>query len=594
MSCGKGNCQSGSCGQSNGHYYCNQTQAPNFVPAFQVRNPGGCGNGDPNDISNTYGSYANAPCGLAGPGTCGTCCWDSTLCYPVKQPCKSGDRHVTIQMPAVSPSLTGDVGAVLAVYNYSVQNVLSRTMKFIASYYDWVYCQNMKIDPPNDEDACHNSAGCCTFLPPASLFTQFAQVVSFGITVVEQSNLSDCLCSSLCGILQLLVGLDSNKNIRDFILNNAFEGNKYDKYRTAGCGNLYNEEYFSSTYGGAIVSFIELVTEVAKSLDAVDDPERAETILQKICRCLVSAAAGDSACCCEFPKGDNACPSVQQDCGTTTECPQPQVSPVLSGYDTRYRAQFYALVVDWLQFILFDRDCRKFPDDNCDCCPQPPSVEQWLEKRCKVGTGEGQCVVCTGACKGYRRSDDFKPMLSSLLALKHSVSLYTLPRTGDYQSAVSGIYGSIVSDYSNLYGTGEVTLYPDCAAPQFCCSSELTCYAEQQSNLGGPRCCATCKPVCDACNVPPRQVPDIDSRKMTQECDDSMTVIEPGANVCGAYKGCYTPEVCGIQTGQCATTTDTPMQNVNCNAANPCVRMPAIFPIVDCSDSCCDQDCGCW
>ena len=105
-------------------------------------------------------------------------------------------------------------------------------------------------------------------------------------------------------------------------------------------------------------------------------------------------------------------------------------------------------------------------------------------------------------------------------------------------------------------------------------------------------CCEPCKPVCDATNVPPRPIPDIDSRKMIEECDaehGGAGETEP----CPKAAGCYTPEVCGHRLGACGGASTLACPKVCCTG-NPCVRMPAIFPLVDCSDTCCEQDCGCW
>ena len=575
-----GCCNNGGYGSS--HYYCDPPNQWNFPSAASVRQPGGsCG----------YGGCENAPCGPGQPGPCGTCCWDSTLCYPVKKVCAPGDRSVTINLPATAPNLSDGVGAVMAVYNYSVQNVIARTLKFVASYYDWIWCQTI-MRPTSDEEGTYtgviNCAGgaqdCNTIsttcggidnkfrnLPPASLWTQFAQVVNFALTVTAQSNLSQCLCSNLCGILQILVGLDSNKGIRDFVLNHAFGGDGSTKQREAGCGRLYDEESYSKSIGGTITSTVDLIIEVAKSLDAVDDPERAEALLGKICRCLISAAASGEGCCTEGAE-----------------------DTTLSGYDTQYQAQFYAMVVDWIQFIHFDRDCRKFAEDKCECCPAPPSVEQWLEKRCKLGTGDGQCVVCTGACKKYRRSDDFKPMLSSLLAIKHTVALLTATRDGDYQNTVSKIYRDIVSDFSALYGSGQVTFFPDCAAPQFCCSSDLN----SNSTLSQP----PCKNICTATPIPVRPVPEMDIRRVYQYCGNLGGIDNSTETSCDQVLGCYTPNVCGVLLSAEDTNTESSQygqlvpaqQDANpgqlCLTANPCVVIPKPSPVVDCGDSCCHYD----
>jgi hypothetical protein len=494
-------------------------------------------------------------------------------------------------MPATAPTVSPQVGAVMAVYNYSIQNVIARTLKFVASYYDWIWCQNQiyssntsdapvdgPLPLPQDQVYCEpasldpnkDSTGgllVSDYLPPASLFTQFSQIINFGLTVTAQSNLSDCLCSNLCGILQILVGLDSNKGIREFILNHAFGGDGNDSKRMAGGGHLYDEESYSKKYGGAVISIVELIIEVAKSLDAVDNPERAEAVLKKICRCIISAAAKGKCYC---PSNDPGAPPANEK----------------TGYDVQYQAQFYAMVVDWVQFIHFDRDCRKFADDKCECCPAPPSVEQWLEQRCKFGTGDGQCLVFTGACSKYRRSDDFKPMLSSLFAIKHYVGLLTVARDGNYQHRVSKRYQDIVNDFSGIYGSGEVTFYPDCAAPQFCCSSELHTYD------------TACHLRCDETCCPPRPVPELDTRKVYVPCVDPRAPPESSEPEEELARAGYTPEICGKQAPCVGTDTGAdcgvpyvPAAALNCLRANPCVILPIPNQqsVVQCDRNCCDN-----
>ena len=77
---------------------------------------------------------------------------------------------------------------------------------------------------------------------------------------------------------------------------------------------------------------------------------------------------------------------------------------VIAYQEIQYRMQFFAAITDLLQYVLFDRDCEFKEDDKDDCSSCTgctPTAEDWLTYRCKKGTGDGNCVVCSGACAGF-------------------------------------------------------------------------------------------------------------------------------------------------------------------------------------------------
>ena len=143
----KDNCcnTSGCCPQP---YYC-KPPPPCFPSVMDVtkRSPcpssytdtsGHCGT----QPSSKYGASKPPPCGINyNTSNCSSCCWDSTLCFPVPEECSPGDNVVSINKPSQAPQISKDAAAALAIYNYSLQNVISRGLKFVASYYDWLYCQ---------------------------------------------------------------------------------------------------------------------------------------------------------------------------------------------------------------------------------------------------------------------------------------------------------------------------------------------------------------------------------------------------------------------------------------------------------------------
>ena len=245
-------------------------------------------------------------------------------------------------------------------------------------------------------------------------------------------------------------------------------------------------------------------------------------------------------------------------------------------------------IIDSMQFILFDRDCNaaNFQRDNVECGPcmctnTPPSQEEWLKSRCRAGTGNGKCVVCTGPCAQYRRKDDYSPLYSSLIAIKYAIKLITLDRSDvegemSYVDRVGHIYNSIISDYTHLYKShgDSLVFYPDCAAPQFCCSTKL---AAEKSVWN---CCTDmCENVPGCCLYP---VPVIDTRKASW-CSGEGVQYTPSLG------GCWNL-ICGSVQG---SGTDSEYDYEESNKvrwdcySNPCVIMPFCCNSITCDPDCC-------
>jgi hypothetical protein len=484
------------------------------------------------------------------------------------------------------PSVDSNTASLLAIYNYSLQRVVSRSLKFITSYYDWLYCQNVyKLQtrgadgtkPPAPLDGTNNPWSHPTFdgagfLPPASLFTQVVQVLGWSNYTFDSVDVCNCFCSNLCQVIQLISNLDGNKVIRDFILDNAFGcGAGTD---SLGCGRLFDEGKLVD-WGASLLSSLDVAIEVMKSLDADDDPAKAEALLDKFCTCLMTAV-------CQAPAGSCA------PCNANGDIPAPNLDNEQAQIDLR--KQFFSMFMDLVKFLLFDRDCD-FSDDK-DCCSTcPPSVEDYMEKRCKVGTNNGKCVVCSGACAGYRRKDDYKPMLSVILAVKYSVTLATLDRSGgaDYAARVEQTYNALLSDYYNLYkdSTGSVlTLYPDCAAPQFCCSTQ--------------NAAVSCGPVCGqgTCGYGGGSlcpIPCIDTRLATfccgvgsayqPNCDGGQETMDVYVNNDGSWTSATSNGTLDFPL-DIGSTVSAFCSNLK---LNPCVVQPQQCTFLSCSTECCNK-----
>jgi len=460
-----------------------------------------------------------APCARQDVADCAGNCWDTSLCYLPEPVCEPGDRKATIAAPTTAARLSADARSSLSIYNYSVQRVISRTLKFVASYNDWVWQQQQGCTGSGTStlDDCANldESNAQKYLP--SFTCQLFHTLGFLSQQVGDVNLCGCFCKDMCGVVQLLSGLDGSATIRNFILDNALDccGEK----QQLGCGRGYDEDKLIQ-FGKDVVSVIDLIIHVLRTLDADNDSARAEAVLKKFCRCIIQAAAADNC-------SSNVVEVVKQaaglewfECGTET------------GNNSTRRQQAFAAIVDLIQFILFDRDCDfSAKDGDCTCCPEPPSVEQWVDHRCRRGTGEGRCLVCSAGCSKYRRQDDFNPMLSSLYAIKYYFKLATVARDGAYGDEVGSIYQEIVDQYYDLYknSSGSLSFYPDCAAPTFCCSTENVLKQSQMAC-----CCSTdtgtitdaCKPcyprlACEGCEDQCYQCPTF------VPCDASTDCCSP-------------------------------------------------------------------
>ena len=592
------NCNTGSCPTP---YWCKAPPA-NFPSVCQVTSQTGCTNSSwaPNQgltqsncwgLNNSgYGIQAPPPCGLNfNTNQCGSCCWDTTLCYPVPEECNPGDNVVSVAKPQQVPTLSGDAASLLAIYNYSLQRVVSRSLKFVTSYYDWLYCQNQFLvngttDTANQTAQNNPFSQGAGFLPPASLFTQLAQVLGWTNYTFNQLDLAQCFCSNLCQVLQMLSNLEGNSTIRNFILDNAFNNGGAVGPTQLGCGNLYDEGQLVD-FGDKVVSYVDLISEVLKTLDLENDSERAEAFLTKMCACLQSATADGNQRTALGVRSDGTCNSGALPC-----CP---------GVKGPLAQQFFSMFMDLLQFLFFDRDCEGFDDKECgDCCPSPPNVEDWMQARCKAGTGNGKCVVCSGACAKYRKKDDYKPMLSVLHAVKYAVKFYTLDRSGgsDYATEVENTYNALLSDYYNLYQDADgdlLTFYPDCAAPQFCCSTVLA----------GGKCvnrCGVCTytPGCVLCPVP-----CMDTRLATTCCGygneyvpcctTSNGVPYTGWAPSTVYVNNVAQNLCatgGVYTTTSGDATGTSITAFCSQGLNPCVVAPKVCQTVSCSTACCYND----
>ena len=609
-------------------YYCDPC-APEYPGACKVSNnhsksnkPIHPSNGWSTGDARSHGHDQIQPCGLnQQQNTCGTCCWDSTLCFPPPESCPDpGTEYVTMSVPDSCPTIDPDVSNLLSIYNYSVQRLISRGIKFITSYYDWLYCQN--LDQFN-KAVCYKTSDCSDpshmsgapsftgagFLPPASLFTQVVQVLNWGMFSFKEIDIGQCFCNNFCSVLQLFGVLgettgSSNTVLRDLVLNTFMTGDSHCSTQPTylGCGNLYNESQlvdYTSGMNDLIDVLISILTSVLTSSssdilasggsDDVDGHDFAEAILNKLCCCLQEAAEVNP--CSPFKsnghKGpshhhpdhhphhhhdhhDVFCPPHHQ--LEETGSPQPKLThnhphnddprhddphhddlypngfrhpchrphsfpPNGFGIHTHephrrqsyLRQQFFSMFVDLLQFLLFDRDCSF---DEQDCCPdqcyeKPVSTEDWLQTRCRAGTNNGKCVVCSTTCKSWRQKDDYSPLLSVLYAAKYSVTFLGLDRSGgkEYAKEVEQVYNSLLNDYWNCYSSNAgncVTFNPDCAAPQFCCSTQFR-VSKCVSECGFQKCsrkqCGFLQPV-----------PCLDFRRASHHCGSGNDYI-PGETV---------------------------------------------------------------
>jgi len=631
-----------------------------------------------------YGRSLPPPCGLNTGGNCGTgCCWDSTLCFPVHEVCQSGENTVTIPKFGQAPTISPDTSIALCIWNYTVQNVISKILKFIASYYDWLYCQiglynynrfvlSNSADPTyakaymgninnqcgqgypyapqtfteidgTDLDGvgpvvnsvagigscvyapvgipCKNTPGQIptftntygkglannpgnAFTPPARLSSQVFQWFGWAETTLDDLDIANCVCGNLCNFLQMLINVDNSSSvIRNFVLQSTLSGPGATAQPTQlGCGNLYDEGVLVDGVGN-IVGILDLMSEVFTTLGITSGGADGEALLQKLCACLIKSAAGGANCNnpssleLAFPGdigercwGSNTTVYVYDDggdiqldpCRNTTESIN-----VVQYQELQYRMQFFAALTDLLQYVLFDRDCDFPEDDDCTSCAAP-TAEDWLTYRCKKGTGDGNCVVCSGACAGFRRKDDFNP-LTSIIAVRYWLALLGLDRSDvagnkTYCQQVDTLYNEAVTAIYNAYkGTeGDINFIPDCGAPQFCCTTNLA------ANSCSYDCCGkTCKSTGNGCLLP---VPALDTRKAGYTCGGCGS-----APYTPALGNCFDVLCLGnTESGTSESVTfSTGVTNWGCYA-NPCVTIPYCCNTVSCANEsgCSSSGCG--
>ena len=294
-----------------------------------------------------YGANAPPPCGInANLSNCGTCCWDASLCYPGPTPTCVGTNSVSIKAISSSSSdvfLSGDAAKLFAIWNYTIQNILSRSLKFVASYYDWLWCQTEtryqlyangrcgRVNPGTCSGLCdlegsvpldiegsdlfklqseNNNKQFITqttpsyygagMVPPSSFFTQLVQVIQWAGGTLGSIDVCKCLCGNFCQVLQMLGtnGVNGSTNLNQFMMNSWLSGNCGCAAEPTylGCGNLYSESDFVE-FGELVSNVIGIVIETCESLGVADDnnnTENAEAILQAFCCCLQEAASANT------------------------------------------------------------------------------------------------------------------------------------------------------------------------------------------------------------------------------------------------------------------------------------------------------------
>lgn len=536
---------------------------------------------------------------------CGPCCWDMSLCTTCPPSCSSGTDSVSISLSDSTevPAIAGDVGAYLSIYNYAVQRFVTRSLKFVTAYYDFV---GGMLNSSSNNKPGNNYRDCCGGDPsgvapspayPSQVKDRVFQAWQWVWERLQTNGSWDLFCEPDC-LLQpvlTLLTLSGGENAAAFknaLLKNSFSNltasnalGCIDPVQVNGCcdtnqaacqvaigtlggGRDYDDSQFHA-WGQEVVNVIDIIETILDSLDISDDTDSAEKLLFKICDCYIKCAccgnpsgspqdltgtcgpcqlgfnrcgkpylgrqvitpacstyqivrntyAGDSQDTCLSPDGKyvpgdiwtpggppvaiatgDDCSNPAADCCVTgdVKCAEQDCSTNGALYipSTRERLQAAIFVLDWIAFLLFDRDADKsqfsdtsvFSSGNCFCpdwtgedgqcvdCNAPGLTEsEWLKRRCKLGTGNGSCVVAAGACKGFRQVDDFKPMQTMLISFKHFITLLTISPDNGYQDAVTDTYNSLISSLQSLYvGENELTFNNDCAAPQFCCTTNWT------------------------------------------------------------------------------------------------------------------------
>jgi hypothetical protein len=472
------------------------------------------------------------------------------------------------------------------------------------------------------------------YTPPAKLTAQVFQFFGWMESTLENLDVASCVCGNICNLLSNLVNLDSgSKTVRDFILSSTLGGSSSSSNTKLGCGNLYNEGVLVDS-GDSIVGLLELIESVFNSLGVLEAGDTGEALLAKLCQCMISAAAGGTPCNINASvinsahlgssspnESMGALPlSISTNCWGGSGNSNIYVKPVantnqvvlnnhinnkdsinvIAYQEIQYRMQFFAAITDLLQYVLFDRDCEFKEDDKDDCSSCTgctPTAEDWLTYRCKKGTGDGNCVVCSGACAGFRRKDNFNP-LTSITALKYWLKLLTLDRSDQpneptYCQQVDQIYNEAITAIYNAYkdSDSDLTFVPDCGAPQFCCTTQLA------ANSCEYDCCSRmCKSTGGNCLLP---VPAIDLRKAGYACGG-----------CGSAP--YTPVLGNCFRDFCIndenlvsdsntntfgdeTVTTRDLENVQWSCyTNPCVVVPYCCDTYNCDNCCQPSSCEVW
>jgi hypothetical protein len=507
------------------------------------------------------------------------------------------------------PQISNDCGAYLAIHNYSIQRFITRSLKFITSYYDFVGGQiNSTVNSTNVnsvyQECCDGDSNVTIPSPayPSTVKDRVFQAWQWVWSRLESLDSFDLFCEPDCLLQPVLTlitlsGGESSANFRNSLLKSSLSNITSGHYvnqtncgafcdsedcavtvGTQGCGKDYNNAQFFS-WCSEVVGVIEIMENILDSLDLKNDPLNAEQLLHKICDCYIKCA------CCE-PKANqpsNTCDLTVLHCYnragepysgrkvTTSDTstaeivkntyggcesvldqndkyrPQDLSSNLGNGhqlgfthesdseecclpgsinsdhqYDgklfipsTKERLQAAIFVLDWLAYLLFDRDAdpehfsgTQATSNNCYCPgwegeadgDQSWSDVSWLKRRCKLGTGNGNCVVAAGACAGFRVQDDFQTLNTTLASVKFFFQQLGTPHDEAYQNNVTDQYNHLVEKLHEIHlGENELNIHVDQAAPQFCCTTRWTQAGRQ---LAGARGLASQSPnPCACCNL---------------------------------------------------------------------------------------------
>jgi hypothetical protein len=551
-----------------------------------------------------------------------------TVCPP--KVCTDVKININIENTTKVPHLGHDTGAYLSIYNYSVQRFITRSLKFITAYYDFVggmINSSITADPTLISETGINNGECCDGDPNASTPSpaypsqvkdrvfQAWQWVWERLEAVDSFDLfcePDCLLQPVLTLLTLAGG-DKSSAFRNVLLKKSLtnlnnpslhcrEANQTNPccgdlaacavtVGTSGCGKDYNDQLFFN-WTQDILGVIDIINTILDSLDMTDDAMSAETLLHKICDCYVKCACCDANSDLPGGKNDycntsvlscfNRCGQpyngrqiisnktstlniVQNTYGGCDDCvdahgkytpppldnvPCEQAGVLKLGSkegdgncclpanlpcadeecenanngayfipSTRERLQAAIFVLDWVAFLLFDRDadssqfsdtavfssgnsyCPDWEGENAENANKPLTSSSWLKSRCKLGTGNGKCVVAAGACREFRRVDDFKPMQTMIASMKTFIQLLSVPYGEGYQEQVTDVYNGMLSNMHDLYlGETDLTFHVDCAAPQFCCTTEWT-QAGRILAAARPNNHLLCENPCACCNL---------------------------------------------------------------------------------------------